>query len=182
MRTNTFHHSAFTNSFAKRAFIAIILVAVTFVTAMSFSSKNVQAADARVISDAYATAHINADGSGYIECKKSFTKDAPLTSINGVALKDIITFNDGGYIDTIYTSKDTEYHGNSSDIVAVLYPYIVHVHGCGPEGFGSGSGHLHFTDETNDTYDLSIWRHAENWHTVRYNSDKSTIVKISWNS
>jgi hypothetical protein len=178
MKTNTFKN----NSFTKRAFIAVILAAITLFVTMNFGFQKVQAADEHVISDAYATAHINADGSGYIECKKAFTSDDPLTSINGVALKDIVKFNDGGYIDQFFAEEDFNVTGNVSDIIDFIYPYIIYVHGRGPEGLGSGSGYLHFTDETNDTYDLSIWRHAEAWHHIKYNSDKATIVKFSWNS
>ena len=177
MKTDTFH-----NSFIKKAFIAIILVAATFITSIGFSSGKAQAADERVISDEFATAHIYSDGSGYIECHVGFNEEIPLTSINGVALKDIIKFNDGGYIDQFYAEDSFTFTGYASDIIDYMYPYIIYVHGRGPEGFGSGSGHLHFTDKTNDTYDLSIWRHAEAWHYVKYNSDNSTIVKISWNS
>ena len=158
--------------------LAIAAVAITSIAVLS--PKNVQAAQERIISDKNATAHINEDGSGYIELHKTFSYEDQLTSINGTELKDIITFNDGGYIDSFYTT----YCGDNYDSYyeSPLYDYSIYVHGRGPEGLTSGSGYLHFTDESGDTYNLSIWLHAASSHNVDYNSDQPMIVKISWNS
>ena len=171
-----------TNNVFRKIIAGVIAAAITLTAAAGFASQRVQAAEERIISDENAVAHINADGSGYIECKKAFDYDNRLTEIDGVALKDIITFNDGGYVDTFYTEEDDEVTCTFVDIYTAIYPYSIHVHGAGPEGFFSGSGYLHFTDESNDTYDLSIWKHSAKWHTVGYGSDQPTIVKISWNS
>ena len=160
------------------ATLAIAAVAITSIAVLS--PKNVQAAQERIISDKNATAHINEDGSGYIELHKTFSYEDQLTSINGTELKDIITFNDGGYIDSFYT----KYVGNDCDCgcPSPIYDYKIYANGRGPKGLTSGSGHLHFTDESDDTYDLSLWLHAEQTHDVSYNSKQPTIVKISWNS
>ena len=171
------------NRIFKKAITAVMAVAITFTAVTGFGFQKAQAAETQIISDENATAYINADGSGYIELKKEFTSKNSLKSIDGVALKDIIKFNDGGYIDEFYAESD--YHpssGTIADLIDYISPYIIRVHGRGPEGFFSGSGYLHFTDETNDTYNLSIWRHSESWHYVRYDSDQPTIVKISWNN
>ena len=166
---------------------ATVIAAVALTSVAVISPKNVQAAEEntasnesvtrRIISDRNATAYINADGSGYIELNKSYTLSDPLTEIGGVALKDIITFNDGGYVDTFYSFTTTEYSA-----IAALAPHCIIVHGSGPKGFFSGAGHLQFTDKTNDTYNLSIWLHEHECHQVRYNSSDPAITKISWNS
>jgi hypothetical protein len=60
------------------------------------------------------------------------------------------------------------------------FAYTLNVIAQGPHGWGSGSLYLYFTDETDDTYSLSIWSSAKQQHTVQYNSDKPGIVKIAW--
>ena len=62
------------------------------------------------------------------------------------------------------------------------YDYVINVDAKGPEGFGSGSLYLAFTDETGDTYKLSIYSSNRSTHTVRFNSDKPSIRKISWSN
>ena len=160
--------------------LAIAAVAITSVAILS--PKNVRAEEGavRVISDDNATAYVNEDGSGYIELYKSFSEKDQLTSIGDIALKDIITFNDGGYIDSFYTRPF--YYIRDMTGEGPFYNYKICVHGRGPKGLTSGSGHLHFTDESDDTYDLSIWLHSEQTHDVSYDSDQPTIVTIRWNS
>ena len=169
------------NRLFTKVIAATAIAAVTLTSAAVFSPKNVQAAETtsseRIISDTNATAHINADGSGYIELHKTFTSDDRLTQIGGVDLKEIITFNDGGYVESFYSFVDSV-----PCILAAFSPNGVVVYGSGPKGFFSGAGHLHFTDKTNDTYNLSIWLHDESFHQVRYSSSDPTITKISWNS
>lgn len=63
-----------------------------------------------------------------------------------------------------------------------FYDYVVNVDAKGPKGFGSGYGYLHFTDETGDVYELKIYSSHRSVHTVRYNSQKPSIVKIEWHS
>ncbi len=173
------------NRFFTKVIAATAIAAITLTSAAVFSPKNVQAAETtsnesvtgRIISDKNATAHINADGSGYIELNKTYRRDNPLTEIGGVPLKDIITFNDGGYVDAFYT-----FENSITCAVAALYPHGAVVHAAGPKGFFSGAGHLQFTDKTNDTYNLSIWLHEINDHVVSYGSSNPTITKISWYS
>ena len=172
------------NKLFTKVIAAVAVAAVTITSIVAYNPKKVQADDGivTIYRDENAEAHINEDGSGYIILKKQFTYDNPLTEIWGIPLKNIITFNDGGYIDRFYSEYEGDFSGDGGDIISALYPYIVRVHGRGPEGFFNGSGYLHFTDESNDTYDLSIWLHAESTHYVRYDSDQPTITKISWNS
>ena len=171
------------NKLFTKVIAAVAVAAVTITSIVAYNPQKVQAdGGASVYCDENAEAYIKEDGSGYIILKKEFTAEDPLTEICGMPLKNIITFNDGGYIDSFYTRWEGDLGGDGGDIIAILYPYVAHVHGRGPEGLFSGYGYLHFTDETNDTYDLSIWRHAEAWHQVRYNSDSPKITKISWNS
>ena len=167
----------------KRVVAGLMAVAIAVTAAGGLGARRVQAAVERVIADDNATAYIYDDGSGYIEMSCNFTDHYPLTQINGVALKDIITFNDGGYIDTFYTTSNTiGTSGLRKLVIENTYPYKIFVHGCGPEGLFNGAGYLHFTDQTNDTYDLSIWSSSETWHCVRYKSDHHMITRISWNS
>jgi hypothetical protein len=63
-----------------------------------------------------------------------------------------------------------------------IYDYVVNVDAQGPSGFGSGSMYLAFTDETGDTYKLSIYSSHRSVHTVRYNSDKPAIFSFQWNN
>jgi hypothetical protein len=64
---------------------------------------------------------------------------------------------------------------------AGFYSYRVDVDAQGPSGIGSGSINLAFTDQTGDTYKLAITSSRREEHTVSYNSDKPSIVKITWN-
>ncbi|MGI5127390.1 CAP domain-containing protein [Pseudonocardia sp. CA-107938] len=61
-----------------------------------------------------------------------------------------------------------------------IYRYAVVVDGRGPKGFGSGWFTLWFTDETGDTYKLGLWDSSRKSHQVEFNSDKPSIVKVSW--
>lgn len=93
-------------------------------------------------------------------------------AINGnTDLHTTIMFNGGG---CVYGIRVERHPG--------LYDYAVFVDAQGPSGFGSGSGYLAFTDETNDTYKLSIYSSRRSVHSVRYNSKKPKIVKIQWNN
>lgn len=93
-------------------------------------------------------------------------------SINGSSnLYDIIRFNNNG---CVYAITLTGSPG--------AYDYVINVDAQGPKGFGSGSGHLAFTDKSGDTYKLSIYSSTRSVHTVRYNSQKPEIVKIDWNN
>lgn len=60
------------------------------------------------------------------------------------------------------------------------YAYCVNVLAQGPEGFGSGSLNLAFTDSTSSTYQLNIDSSTEKQHTVQYNSDSPAITEIQW--
>ncbi|MBI1683074.1 hypothetical protein [Caulobacter hibisci] len=63
-----------------------------------------------------------------------------------------------------------------------IYSYRVDVDAQGPAGIGSGSINLAFTDKTGDTYKLAITSSRRSEHTVSYNSDNPTIVKITWST
>ena len=170
------------NKLFTKVIAAVAVAAVTITSIVAYNPKKVQADDGivTIYRDENAEAHINEDGSGYIELYKSFSEKDQLTSIGDIALKDIITFNDGGYIDSFYTRPF--YYIRDMTGEDSFYKYKICVHGRGPKGLTSGSGHLHFTDESDDTYDLSIWLHSEQTHDVAYDSDQPTIVTIRWNS
>ncbi len=137
----------------------------------------------KIFSDDKAVVVLNDDGTGSIIIKEgvSFTKSNPLTEVAGVQLKDIITFNDGGYVDKFYTEKQPQRRFEGK-VINPYYSYVIKVEGCGPSGFFNGFGYIHFTDKTDDTYNLSIWSHDHGEHFVQYNSTNPTIVEITWNS
>ncbi len=162
---------------------AVLAVSMLVTATIGFGSTSASAASAKIFSDDNATVVLNEDGSGQITLNKEFTEENPLTEIAGVPLKEIITFNDGGYIDKFYT----EYQGNirivsMGDVSKPTYSYNIVVKGCGPKGLTKGSGYLHFTDKEPDTYNLAIWDSSYRYHHVQYNSKNPMIVKISWNS
>ncbi len=163
---------------------AVLAVSMLVTATIGFGSTSASAAVAKTFSDANAKVVINADGSGEITLNREFTKDNPLTEIAGVPLKEIITFNDGGYIDKFYTMYigDICHPGMQGERYMSHYAYKIMVEGCGPSGFFNGSGHLHFTDKEPDTYNLAIWSSSHDSHYVEYNSDDPMIVKITWNS
>jgi len=61
-----------------------------------------------------------------------------------------------------------------------IYDYVLNVDAKGPEGFGSGSLYLAFTDDSGDTYRLSIYSSTRSMHTLAYNSERPVIKKIAW--
>ena len=175
MNTNTLK----ANSIFKKVVAAVAAAAIAIGIAAGFGTQRVQAAEAKIFFDENATVCLNSDGSGYILCDKVFTREDPLTEVDGVALKDIITFNDGGYVEKFYVTSESRPICSRTMVDTV---YTIYVYASGPEGFTSGSGHLHFTDATDDTYNLAIWLHSPDWHYVNYHSGNGRIVKISWNS
>ena len=163
---------------------AVLAVSMLVTATIGLGSTSASAASAKVFFDDNATVVLNADGSGFITLNKEFTKEKPLTEIAGVPLKEIITFNDGGYIDKFYTKYvgDIVYYGPHGEEDYADYNYRIVVEGCGPSGLTSGSGHLHFTDKEPDTYNLAIWTSLHVPHYVEYDSKDPMIVKIAWNS
>ena len=63
-----------------------------------------------------------------------------------------------------------------------IYDFVVNVDAQGPSGFLSGSMYLAFTDQSGDTYKLSIYSSYRSVHTVRYNSEKPAIMKMQWSN
>lgn len=63
-----------------------------------------------------------------------------------------------------------------------IYDYVLEVDARGPEGFGSGSLHTRYTDQTGDKYYLYIYSSTRSTHTLRYNSQKPIIMKIEWSN
>jgi hypothetical protein len=92
-----------------------------------------------------------------------------IVSINGTTdLQNIVQFERSGRVYEIRLKYSPGY-----------YDYVVEVDAQGPRG-GTGSGHLKFTDASNDTYNLSIYSSTRSVHTVRYNSKKPNITLINW--
>ena len=162
---------------------AVLSLALLITATVGLTTIKASAASARIFSDENATVQINADGSGSMTLNKTFDKEHPLTSVNGVPLSEIITFKHGGYISSFYTEyqgdKVIHFKGHSRN---PAYDYVINVTGAGPKGLLNGEGHLYFTDKTNDTYSLSIWSSIYREHYVQYNSKSPEIVKISWDS
>jgi hypothetical protein len=95
-----------------------------------------------------------------------------IVTINGEEdLSGIVQFDHGGRVYGIRLKGSPGF-----------YDYVVEVDAKGPHGIGTGSGHLKFTDASNDTYELSIYSSTRSDHTVRYNSDKPNIKLIKWSS
>ena len=88
-----------------------------------------------------------------------------------IDLESFIHFNYGGRV----------YHISLQSSPGI-YDYVLQVDAKGPEGPFSGSGHLEFTDESGDTYNLSIYSNTRSVHTVRYNSKQPNIVKVGWHN
>ncbi len=81
-------------------------------------------------------------------------------------LQDIIRFGGDGYI------KEIEFEENNNG-----YDYKVNAIGAGPL---SGYGHIYFTDDEPDTYELKFYKHEEHADYVRFNSKAPIIHKITW--
>lgn len=146
----------------------MLITAVCGFTGVKASADEVK--PVKTISDENATAYIYENGYGTIKLHKAFTKENPLTSIDGVPLKEIMKFDDGGYIDTFYITTNK---------IQIFYDYIIVVKGCGPSKTMK-LGQLHFVDETADDYNMFIYLSSEREHLIQYNSDKPTITKIDW--
>lgn len=106
---------------------------------------------------------------GFFSVSSSGMQVFQSATVNGGPVNDCIVGNDGA---TIFGISLTKTEG--------IYSYQVAVDGQGPSGFGSGSIYLAFTDETGDTYYLSIYSGTRETHTVDYNSDSPAITRISW--
>ena len=162
---------------------AVLSLALLITATVGLTTIKASAASARIFSDENATVVLHEDGSGYMTLNKTFDKEHPLTEVAGVPLSEIITFKHGGYISSFYT----EYQGDKIITVdthscSPAYDYFIMVTGAGPKGLLNGEGHLHFTDKTNDTYNLDIWSSIYREHYVQYNSKSPEIVQISWDS
>jgi hypothetical protein len=91
-------------------------------------------------------------------------------SVNGGPVSNCVIGNDGAKIFEIWLTTTT----------GPVYTYQVTVNGQGPSGLTSGSFYLAFTDESGDTYYLSLYSSTRENHIVDYNSDKPNIMKIWW--
>jgi hypothetical protein len=90
-------------------------------------------------------------------------------SVNGSAPNVCVVGNDGAKVYGITLTKN-----------AGIYDYIITVDAQGPSGVFSGSFYLAFTDQSGDTYHLSIYSSTRELHTVSYNSSQPSIVTIAW--
>ncbi len=166
------------NTVLKRTLTTLMAFTMLIITVCGFTATKASAAVdkklVQTISDENATAYIYEypDGThgGIIELHKTFTKENPLTKINGVKLSEIIKFEDGGFISQFYTY---------TNVNPWIYDYGVYVYGHGPSGFWA-EGHMIFSDETGDDYSLILYLNKYGGHTVDYNSEKPTITKFEW--
>ncbi len=159
-----------TNAIFKRTAMLFMSFVMLITAVCGFSATKASAAEGvRVISDENATAYIYANGDGYLTLKRTFTLDDQLTEIDGVPLKDIIKFVNGGYIDSIYS------HLNGNGII---YDHCLAVTGKAPTGPYGGT--IRVYDATNDRYFLTLLSSKWMAHYVYYNSDKPEVQRIEW--
>ncbi len=166
------------NTVLKRTLTTLMAFTMLIITVCGFTATKASAAAVskleQTISDENATAYIYecTDGThrGIIELHKTFTKENPLTKINGVKLSEIVKFENGGFISQFYTY---------TNVNPWIYDYGVYVYGHGPSGFWA-EGHMIFSDETGDDYSLILYLNKYGGHTVDYNSEKPTITKFEW--
>ena len=95
-------------------------------------------------------------------------------AINGSTdLSSCVVGSSGALVSSVYvTNRPPEQYEN--------FAYGVWVYGQGPEGIGSGSFELTFTDQTGSDYSLKLYSSTPAWHYVDYNSDSPGITEMSW--
>ena len=87
-----------------------------------------------------------------------------------VNVRDIIRFDDCGYVKSIELNKNNRGFLNP-------YRYRVDAVGAGPV---NGYGCTYYTDGEPDTYSLTFFDQEEHSHYVRFNSDCPIIYEIRW--
>ena len=93
-------------------------------------------------------------------------------------LRDFIKFGDGGYVKSIeMISNDGVDEVLEEGTPENTYAYRINVRACGPK---DGWGYLVFVDRTGDHYSLSLYKHSEDDHYVKYNSTNPDIIAIIW--
>ncbi|HET7230787.1 MAG TPA: hypothetical protein VFJ16_12335 [Longimicrobium sp.] len=90
------------------------------------------------------------------------------------------TINGGPPSNCIVGNDAATVYGITLTKTAGIYTYRITVDGQGPSGLFGGFFHLAFTDQSGDTYYLSLYSSTREQHTVDYNSDQPNIVKIWW--
>ena len=124
-----------------------------------------------VYEDSYAKAVSNpALGCGYIEAKED-KEINNLNEIEDTSLRNIMTFINGGCV-TKY--KRVNHPSN-------YFEYEMVLNGYGPTGFLT-RGIVTFYDMTGDYYEVSLYDSSYKEHSVLFNSDIPTIVKVTWES
>jgi hypothetical protein len=121
--------------------------------------------------------------SGFGYFKGSCGNNSSATSDMGLQLNQQVDLNGNADLSSCVTANgEACVYGITLTGSPGIYDYVVNVDAQGPSGFGSGSMYLAFTDETGDTYKLSVYSSTRSVHTVRYNSDKPAIFKIQWSN
>ena len=163
----------------KKIVSGLFLAALVFTSLFSLSAINTQASNSTVYSDEYASAYINEDGtSGTIYLNEDNTPETDwfLYEIDGVPLKNIIQFGNGGYVDEIL---QTENELEDTDSYLDWYDFYLRLHGQAPSGLLNGAT-ITFYDEEGDSYTLSLYDSSARYHELFYSSNKPKIVKITW--
>ncbi|AWT36399.1 hypothetical protein GCM10008956_14970 [Deinococcus arenae] len=122
-----------------------------------------------------------ANFTGY--CGESSTKGQPnaVTSARGMQPNEAAAIDGNTDLSTCMVANGgAKVYGITLTGSPGIYDYVVNVDAQGPSGFGSGSMYLAFTDQSGDTYYLSIYSSSRSVHTVRYNSQQPAIVKMWW--
>ncbi len=147
---------------------------------LTASAEDIDAENGAVLvaQDEYAKAYVDASGKcGHIVLSDKFATKSVLSSIGGKPLKEIIKFNDGGYVDRFYTKQLYDDHDDS---LFKGCQYQIVVDAAGPKGFWNGSGYMTFYDGTGDYYGLSIWDSNFKTHTVWYDSYNPQLTSVYW--
>ncbi len=178
--------------------IAVVIAVVVAVGAMLTTSPE-HDADAKDIKDTYyeyndhgwiLRACVYDDGvSGFIEFKEgmeielshAYNQKNKLTSIGGTALKDIVKFKGGGYVESFFfTRDDALWHW--SRIIGKDMELVLHAN-----AKGSGNAHVKFVEMNDDSHEMSISGDSLEEHSVGnayFDSAKGAagVKRIEWYS
>lgn len=175
------------NTSGLRAGIALLAGCITILLAsMLFATQNCYAKTVeRVYEDLDATATVYDDGSGELVLHTFEDYEGinhALTSVAGTPLKEIITFNDGGYVSSIYnTRRKADFWDMIHGPINCVVKYFIT--GAGPKGLFNGSGYVTATTYGGTTKKVSFWSSKEHDETFSlYGKYAEHAKKFEWHS
>lgn len=114
-------------------------------------------------------------------CGEAQSNPNSVTSSRGMQPNEVVTVNGNVDLSTcIVANGNAKVYGITLTGSPGYYDYVVNIDAQGPSGFGSGSMYLAFTDESGDTYYISIYSSTRSTHTLRYDSNAPAIKTIYW--